>query len=104
MNKKLPTPKEHQVLIEAYHHINLCQEFPGNETLSKILHVEPPRISYMKGELREKGYLEGKHGHEKLTTDGQLSYKFRKHSWIQNRSKHFYTNGRRGKRRPRKQI
>lgn len=56
------------MLIEAYQHINLRQEFPDNDTLSKILHVEPPRISYMKGELREKGYLEGKHGHERLTT------------------------------------
>src|SRR5688572_19427457 len=68
MNKKLPTPKEHQLLIEAYQHINLYQRFPDNETLSKNLHVEPPRISYMKGELRKKGYLEGRHGQEKLTT------------------------------------
>jgi SOS-response transcriptional repressor LexA len=68
MNKKLPTPKEHQLVIEVYQHINLHQRFPDNETLSEILHVEAPRISYMKGELREKGYLEGKHGHERLTT------------------------------------
>lgn len=67
MNNKLPTPKESQLLIEAYQHINIYQQFPDNETLSEVLHVEPPRISYMKGELRKKDFLEGKHGHEKLT-------------------------------------
>ncbi len=67
MNHKLPTPKERQLLIESYQYINLHRKFPDNEVLSEALHVEAPRVSKLKGELREKGYLDGKHGNEKLT-------------------------------------
>jgi hypothetical protein len=46
MDQKFPTPKERELLMAAYHYINLHQQqFPDNEFLSKTLHVESPRVS-----------------------------------------------------------
>lgn len=68
MKHELPTLKERELLILVHQYINAHRKFPDNEILSRELHVQTPRISYIKGELREKGYLEGKHGTEKLTS------------------------------------
>jgi len=67
MNKDSLTRTQLKMLKYIYDFVTQNHEFPSNSWLGKQLLIESPRVSNLKSELRNIGYLKGKYSRTTLT-------------------------------------